>query len=253
MASGTADLQRDLGGAIMQSIFGALLTAGYAAARSHAIAGAPSADQITDSVQAQLTKSFSSAEATAEQYPQYADQIIAGAKTSFLDGADWAYMAGSSRSCSARRSCSSCSRSRTTRRRSWPIPRRGHGPAVTPVTRPTRSGRMLAPRCAISASGHVLNGREPMSTASSLDAARVESLSASFGGRLLQPGDEGYDIARHVHNGLIDRRPALIVRCRGAARRRRGARSSPAQCGLEVSVRGGGHNVAGRAVDRRRR
>ena len=58
MASGTADLQRDLGGAIMQSIFGALLTAGYAAAAATAIAGAPNNAQITDSVQNELTKSF---------------------------------------------------------------------------------------------------------------------------------------------------------------------------------------------------
>ncbi len=94
MASGTADLQRDLGGAIMQSILGALLTAGYAAAVATAIAGAPDADEITDSVQAQLQKSFASAEGVAEQYPQYAEQITAGARTSFLDGADWAYTAG---------------------------------------------------------------------------------------------------------------------------------------------------------------
>ena len=94
MASGTADLQRDLGGAFMQSIFGALLTAGYAAAVATAIAGSPDADQITSSTQAELMKSFSSAEAVAAQYPQYATQITAGAKTSFLDGADEAYLAG---------------------------------------------------------------------------------------------------------------------------------------------------------------
>jgi DHA2 family multidrug resistance protein-like MFS transporter len=94
MASGTADLQRDLGGAFMQSIFGALLTAGYAAATAAAIAAAPNADQITSSVQAQLLKSFSSAEAVAAQYPQYASAITAGAKTSFLAGADAAYLAG---------------------------------------------------------------------------------------------------------------------------------------------------------------
>ncbi len=75
MASGTADLQRDLGGAIMQSIFGALLTAGYAAAAAAAIASAPNSSQISDSVQGELTKSFSSAEAVATQYPQYATQI----------------------------------------------------------------------------------------------------------------------------------------------------------------------------------
>jgi DHA2 family multidrug resistance protein-like MFS transporter len=94
MASGTADLQRDLGGAIMQSILGSLLAAGYAAAVSSAIASAPNAQQISDSVQNQLLKSFSSAEATAEQYPQYSDAITAGAKASFLSGADWAYGAG---------------------------------------------------------------------------------------------------------------------------------------------------------------
>jgi len=94
MASGTADLQRDLGGAIMQSIFGALLTAGYAAAVASAIAAAPNKAQITASTQNQLEKSFSSATAVARQYPQYANAITSGAKTSFLHGADWAYAAG---------------------------------------------------------------------------------------------------------------------------------------------------------------
>jgi hypothetical protein len=92
MASGTADLQRDLGGAIMQSLFGALLTAGYASAVSAEIAA--SDKSITDSTQAQLTKSFDGAEAVAEQHPQYADAIIAGAKEAFLQGDDWAYTAG---------------------------------------------------------------------------------------------------------------------------------------------------------------
>jgi len=94
MASGTADLQRDLGGAIMQSILGALLTAGYASAFTNLIAGAPNGDQVSDSVQSQLTKSFSSAAHTAQQYPQYAPQIIGAARESFLDGANWAYTAG---------------------------------------------------------------------------------------------------------------------------------------------------------------
>jgi MFS transporter, DHA2 family, multidrug resistance protein len=94
MASGTADLQRDLGGAIMQSIFGALLTAGYASAFTAKIAASPNADQVTDSVQSQLTKSFSSAAAIAERYPQYSAQITEAAKSSFLSGADWAYTAG---------------------------------------------------------------------------------------------------------------------------------------------------------------
>lgn len=94
MASGTADLQRDLGGAIMQSILGALLTAGYASAVAAAIAAAPNSQKISDDVASQLTKSFAGAEQIAQQYPQYASAITTGAKASFLDGADWAYTAG---------------------------------------------------------------------------------------------------------------------------------------------------------------
>jgi DHA2 family multidrug resistance protein-like MFS transporter len=94
MASGTADLQRDLGGAIMQSILGAVLTAGYATAIGGAIAGSPDRGKVTDPVHAELTKSFSSAVDTAQQYPQHASQIVAAAKSSFLQGDEWAYVAG---------------------------------------------------------------------------------------------------------------------------------------------------------------
>ena len=94
MASGTADLQRDLGGAIMQSAFGALLTAGYVSAASAAVAASPQSGQINDTVQNELTRSFASAADTAQQYPQYKDGIIAGAKQAFLDGDQWAYTAG---------------------------------------------------------------------------------------------------------------------------------------------------------------
>jgi MFS transporter, DHA2 family, multidrug resistance protein len=94
MASGTADLQRDLGGAIMQSILGALLTAGYAAAAGAAIASSPQQSKVTENVEGELTKSFSSATDTAGQYPHYANQIVAAAKASFLQGDQWAYSAG---------------------------------------------------------------------------------------------------------------------------------------------------------------
>jgi FAD/FMN-containing dehydrogenase len=80
-----------------------------------------------------------------------------------------------------------------------------------------------------------------------LDSALVADLSGQVSGSFLAPDDTGYDAARAVHNGLIDRRPALIVRCRTAydvAASLALARGA----GLEVSVRGGGHNVAGRAV-----
>jgi hypothetical protein len=94
MASGTADLQRDLGGAIMQSILGAVLTAGYAAAVGAAVANSPNGDKVTNEVRTELTKSFSSAVDTAERYPEYKSQIVSAAKTSFLQGDEWAYIAG---------------------------------------------------------------------------------------------------------------------------------------------------------------
>jgi EmrB/QacA subfamily drug resistance transporter len=94
MASGTADLQRDLGGAILQSIFGALLTAGYAASFAESIAASPHGSEVSEKVQNELTKSFSSAAETAKQYPEYSHQIIAAAQQSFLDGGDWTYTAG---------------------------------------------------------------------------------------------------------------------------------------------------------------
>ncbi len=94
MASGTADLQRDLGGAIMQSILGALLAAGYASAFTKDIASSPNASQVSEATENALTKSFSSAANLAQQYPQYSKQIVAAAQQSFVDGADWAYLAG---------------------------------------------------------------------------------------------------------------------------------------------------------------
>jgi len=94
MASGTADLQRDLGGAIMQSILGALLTAGYAAAVGSAIASSSEADKISAETTAQLQKSFDGAIAVAQRYPKHADQITQAAKESFLQGDRWAYTAG---------------------------------------------------------------------------------------------------------------------------------------------------------------
>jgi MFS transporter, DHA2 family, multidrug resistance protein len=94
MASGTADLQRDLGGAIMQSIMGALLTAGYTSAATKALASSPNSSQVSSNVQSELTKSFDGAADIAKQYPQDSSQIISAAKTSFLHGQHWAYAAG---------------------------------------------------------------------------------------------------------------------------------------------------------------
>ena len=93
MASATSDLQRDLGGSIMQALLGSLLTAGYAATMALQIGSSPDAAQVTSETQSTLQKSFSSAEALSEQYPQYASEIIEAARQSFLTGANWAYLA----------------------------------------------------------------------------------------------------------------------------------------------------------------
>ena len=76
---------------------------------------------------------------------------------------------------------------------------------------------------------------------------RLAAVAATFTGELLRAGDAGYDETRRVHNGLIDKRPALIACCRGTADVADAVRLAR-EAGLEVSVRGGGHNVAGRAV-----
>jgi FAD/FMN-containing dehydrogenase len=75
----------------------------------------------------------------------------------------------------------------------------------------------------------------------------VVSLGDAFSGEILAPGDAGYDGARTIHNGLIDKRPALIARCRDTADVV-AAVNAATEAGLEISVRGGGHNVAGKAV-----
>lgn len=77
--------------------------------------------------------------------------------------------------------------------------------------------------------------------------AAVRDLSTSFSGRLLLPGDTGYDDARRIHNGLIDKKPAAIAQCRGTADISDAVKLARAHQ-LRISIRGGGHNVAGRAV-----
>ena len=84
-------------------------------------------------------------------------------------------------------------------------------------------------------------------SATTISDERVAELAARFTGRLLRPGEAGYDEARRIHNGLIDKRPAIIARCRGTADVAEAVLLGR-ESGLEVSVRGGGHNVAGRAV-----
>ncbi len=80
-----------------------------------------------------------------------------------------------------------------------------------------------------------------------LDQTSIAELSARFSGVLLGPDQLGYDDARRIHNGMIDRRPALIARCLGTADIA-DAVNFARTYSLDLAVRGGGHNVAGRAV-----
>ena len=75
----------------------------------------------------------------------------------------------------------------------------------------------------------------------------IQKFSESHRGIVLRPGQDGYDTARTVPNALIDRRPAIIARCAGAADVI-AAVTFARENGLLVSIKGGGHNVAGKAV-----
>ncbi|MFA4934966.1 MAG: FAD-dependent oxidoreductase, partial [Candidatus Methanoperedens sp.] len=80
-----------------------------------------------------------------------------------------------------------------------------------------------------------------------LEEAAVQEFKASLRGELIRPGDAGYDDARKIYNGMIDKRPALIARCTGAVDVINAVNFARANK-LLVAVRGGGHNVAGNAV-----
>jgi hypothetical protein len=79
------------------------------------------------------------------------------------------------------------------------------------------------------------------------DANEIAGLRRRFRGALLRPGEQGYDVARRIWNGAIDRRPALIARCTGVDDVVEAVRFAR-EVDLVVSVRGGGHAVAGHAV-----
>jgi FAD/FMN-containing dehydrogenase len=86
--------------------------------------------------------------------------------------------------------------------------------------------------------------RTPISEAPGLD---VERVGAGIRGPVIKPADPGYDAARAIWNGAIDRRPASIVRCTGVADVVAAVRFAR-DYDLEIAVRGGGHNVAGTAL-----
>jgi len=80
-----------------------------------------------------------------------------------------------------------------------------------------------------------------------IEGAAIEAFRAGLRGQLITPADEGYDAARAVWNAMIDKRPALIARCAGAADVIQAVNFARSHA-LLLSVRGGGHNVAGNAV-----
>jgi len=85
-----------------------------------------------------------------------------------------------------------------------------------------------------------------METSAATPGTPIE-LDAAFQGEQLRPGDAGYDDARAVYNGMVDKRPAVIARCSGVADVI-DAVGLAREKGLPLAVRCGGHNVAGKAV-----
>jgi FAD/FMN-containing dehydrogenase len=81
----------------------------------------------------------------------------------------------------------------------------------------------------------------------SLPSSDLDALRGALRGPVCLPGDAGYDEARTIWNAMIDRRPAVVVRAAGASDVRETVRLA-ARHGLLLSVRGGGHNIAGNAV-----
>lgn len=80
-----------------------------------------------------------------------------------------------------------------------------------------------------------------------LDQTVLDELRGDFRGPVIGPADPDYETARRIHNGMIDKRPAVIARCTGVADVKVALEFGLAH-NLPIAVRGGGHNVAGKAV-----
>lgn len=80
-----------------------------------------------------------------------------------------------------------------------------------------------------------------------LHPEQIEKLRKKHRGEVLHPGDDKYDSARRIWNGMIDKYPVIIARCTGAADVMAAVRFAREQ-ELRIAVRGGGHNVAGSSV-----
>lgn len=84
-------------------------------------------------------------------------------------------------------------------------------------------------------------------TRPAVDPAAVAEIRGQLGGKALRPGDDGYDDARRLWNGMIDKRPAVVIAAAGAADVQRAVALAREQ-GLSLAIKGGGHNVAGHAI-----
>jgi len=86
-----------------------------------------------------------------------------------------------------------------------------------------------------------------MTGLAAIDEKRLETFAAPFSGTLLRPGDDRYEEARRIHNGVINKHPALIARCAGAADVTSAIKFAGAHQ-LLTAVRGGGHSLSGQSV-----
>ncbi len=109
--------------------------------------------------------------------------------------------------------------------------------AAVAATFPACSTKVAGGVPAISLSGEELT----------LEAAAVKELGESLGGRLLLSGDAGYDAARTIWNGMIDKHPALIAVCADASDVQNAVQFA-SERGLLVAVKGGGHSFPGKSV-----
>lgn len=80
-----------------------------------------------------------------------------------------------------------------------------------------------------------------------IDATVIRAFERRLPGRVLTAASPDFDVVRKVYNGVVDHRPALIVRCRGTSDVAAAVRTARA-FDVPVSIRGGGHNFAGKAV-----
>src|SRR5260221_7233255 len=101
-----------------------------------------------------------------------------------------------------------------------------------------------APGAIVSTNDRSFSRRRPVSTKSPYRDALARDLARTGAGQVLLPGDDGYEAARRVWNGAIDRKPAVVARP-GTAQQVGAAVRVAASAGLPLAVRGGGHSVAG--------